>query len=345
MATETARALGHGVIELGRRALPVAQLGARRVVGRKSPFQMTLSVTNRCNFRCEYCNIPLQRRAEMTAAEWIAAVDDLRAAGMGRVSLIGGEPLLRKDLGALMAHLKAVGVHAAMNTNGWFVADRIDEVATLDLVCVTLDGPRDVHDAQRHKGSYDKAIDALERLRARGVPVVTMTVLTPKGIGAVDHVLDVASSMGFQAFFQLEHDADTDVLLPIARRTDDAGVASVARALLAAKRAGRPVGNTVALLEAHLRGRYLGGCDECYAGMYYGYVMSDGTVAPCLLTQGQVEQGNGRRYGFARAFEMLAAPTGPGCACVPTHAVNQVLELKPAAVWDALRLALASRLG
>ncbi len=41
---------------------------------------MTFSLTNRCNFRCEYCHIPLQRRDEMTAAEWNAAVDDLRAA-------------------------------------------------------------------------------------------------------------------------------------------------------------------------------------------------------------------------------------------------------------------------
>lgn len=344
MVTDVARALGNGVVELGRRALPVAQLGARRAAGRKSPFQMTLSLTNRCNFRCEYCHIPLQRRDEMTAAEWIAAVDDLRAAGLGRVSLIGGEPLLRKDIGAIIDHLKASGVHAAMNTNGWFVSERMDEVSKLDLVCVTLDGPREVHDAQRHKGSYDRAVDALHQLRRAGVPVVTMTVLTPRGIDAVDHVLDVAASMDFQAFFQLEHDADTDVLLPIARRTDDAGVAAAASALLEKKRAGRPVGNSERLLAAHLRGRYLGGCDECYAGMYYGYVMSDGTVAPCLLTQSQVEQGNGRRYGFARAFEMLAAPTGPGCACVPTHAVNQVLELKPAAVWEALRLALASRL-
>jgi MoaA/NifB/PqqE/SkfB family radical SAM enzyme len=345
MGTGVERGRSGGVWEAARRALPVAQLGARRVAGRKSPFQMTFSLTNRCNFRCEYCHIPLQRRDEMTAAEWNAAADDLRAAGLGRVSLIGGEPLLRKDIGAVIDHLKATGVHTAMNTNGWFVAERMDDVAKLDLVCVTLDGPREVHDAQRHKGSYDRAVDALERLRGAGVPVVTMTVLTPRGIGAVDHVLDVAASMGFQAFFQLEHDADTDVLLPIARRSDDAAVASAARALLEKKRAGRPVGNSARLLEAHLRDRYLGSCADCYAGMYYGYVLSDGTVAPCLLTQGQVEPGNGRREGFARAFERLAAPTGPGCACVPTHAVNQVLELKPAAVWEALRLALASRLG
>ncbi|MFO0629464.1 MAG: radical SAM protein [Polyangiales bacterium] len=344
MVTAVRASMVEGVTSLGRRALPVLRLGAGRALGRKSPFQMTLSLTNRCNFRCEYCHIPLQRRDEMTTAEWRGAIDDLRGAGMGRASLIGGEPLLRKDAGEIIAHLRQQGVHAAMNTNGWFVADRLEDVARLDLVCLTLDGPREVHDAQRHAGSYDRVIDAIERLRRRGVPVVTMTVLTPRGIASIDHVLDVATSMGFTAYFQLEHDADVDVLLPVARRTTDAGVAAVARALLAQKRAGRPVGNSVALLEVHLAERYLGRCDGCFAGMYYGYVMSDGTVAPCLLTQSQVPQGNGRDLGFARAFEALAAPTGPGCACLPTHAVNRVLEMKPTAIWEALSLALASRL-
>ncbi len=35
---------------------PVLKLGARRLLGRRSPFQMSFSLTNRCNFRCEYCD-------------------------------------------------------------------------------------------------------------------------------------------------------------------------------------------------------------------------------------------------------------------------------------------------
>src|SRR5215468_4495142 len=162
-----------------RQAWPVAQLGWRRLVGRKSPFQMTLSLTNRCNFRCEYCHIPLQQRDEMTTAEWLRAIDDFWAGGMGRASLMGGEPLLRKDAGEIIHHLRRRGVHASMNTNGWLVPARIDEVALLDLVCVTLDGPPEVHDRQRHPGSYARAIEAIEALRGRGVAVVTMSVITP----------------------------------------------------------------------------------------------------------------------------------------------------------------------
>jgi MoaA/NifB/PqqE/SkfB family radical SAM enzyme len=199
-----------------RRALPVLQLGARRMLGRKSPFQVTLSLTNRCNFRCDYCHIPMQRIDEMPTARWLAAIDALRAAGMGRASIIGGEPLLREDAPEILRHLKRAGVHVSMNTNGWFVPERIAELDGLDLACITLDGPEAVHDRQRRDGSYARVLRAIECLRARGVGVVTMTVVTAAGIDHVDHVLDVARAHGIPAYFQLEHDARMDVHLPIA---------------------------------------------------------------------------------------------------------------------------------
>lgn len=329
---------------LVRRTLPVLQLGARRLLRAKSPFQMTLSLTNRCNFKCEYCDIPLQRREELDTAAWCEMIDELVPAGMGRASLIGGEPLLREDAGAIIRHLKSRGVHTAMNTNGWFVPDRIDELADLDLACVTLDGTPDVHDSQRRRGSYDRAVRAIELLVSRGVRVVTMTVLTPRGAGTIGHVLEAARRLGVDAFFQLEHDKTVDVMAPIAPRLRDEAIVDIARTLLSRKDAGDPVGNSRSILEKHVRdGRYLGSCSDCYAGQYYGYVFSDGTVAPCLLTQWQQETGNGRKLGYARAFEELAPPQGPGCSCVPTHQVNQVLDFRLDVLWDAFGLALGRR--
>src|SRR5262249_45977321 len=157
---------------------------------------------------------PLQERAEMTTDEWRAAIDEFADAGMGRASFMGGEPLLRRDVPELIEHVKRRGVHASLNSNGWLVPQYIDALARLDLVCLTLDGPEEVHDAQRHPGSYARVLQALELLRARGTKTVTMTVLTGTSIDTVDHVLEVARRFGVQAFFQLEHDAGMDMGLP-----------------------------------------------------------------------------------------------------------------------------------
>jgi MoaA/NifB/PqqE/SkfB family radical SAM enzyme len=325
------------------RALPVLQLGMRRAVGRKSPFQMTLSLTNRCNFRCDYCHIPLQDRDEMTTAEWLHAIDDLHAGGMGRASVIGGEPLLRRDAGEIITHLKRRGIYVSLNTNGWLIEDRIDEIADLDLVCVTLDGPAEIHDRQRNRGSYARVIRAIETLRARGIGVVTMTVVTDAGLDHVEHVLEVAKAHGILAYFQLEHDAAMDVRQPIAAHISDARVARFAERLGELKRRGLLVGNSSLVLERQASERYLLRCADCYAGTYFGYVFSDGTVSHCLFTQTQVARGNGRRDGYVRAFESLAEPVGAGCSCVPSHEVNRMLDLDPRVLFSALELALKNR--
>ena len=297
-----------------RYALPIVKLGMRRLLREKSPFQMTLSLTNRCNFRCTYCEIPLQQIDEMSTAEWLAVIDELRAGGMGRASIMGGEPLLRKDVGEIARHLK----------------------------CVTLDGPEEIHDRQRHPGSYPRVIRAIEVLRQHQVPVVTMTVVTPAGIDHVDHVLEVARAHGIRAYFQLEHDKHMDVRQPISPELSQARVGRLARHLGDLKRRGLPVGNSYAALERQEAERYLITCDHCHAGSYFGYVFSDGTVSHCIFTRAQVERGNGRARGYVRAFHELGAPTGPGCSCVPTHEVNHILDFDARVLFDALNVSLRS---
>ncbi|MGH7790388.1 MAG: radical SAM protein [Candidatus Binatia bacterium] len=320
---------------------PIARLGARRVLGRKSPFQMTLSLTNHCNFLCDYCTIPLKRQAEMSPDQWCALIDEFRAGGMGRVSLMGGEPLVKKGVGQIIHHLNRVGVHSAMNTNGWLVSERMDDVTKLDLVCISLDGPEAVHDTQRRReGSYRRIIDAIEQLRRRNRPVVTMTVMTASSIGTVRHVLEVAKAMGTRAYFQLVHDAVGDVDLPVADSVTRAQVEATMDELLHLKAEGWPVGNSAALLQQQRANRLIGSCAECHAGSYYGYVFCDGTVAPCVLTQKQVERGNGHARGFLRAFQELEAPQGPGCSCAPTHEVNRILNFDFGALFEALDAAL-----
>ena len=323
-------------------ALPLLKLGVRRAIHRKSPFQMSLSLTNRCNFRCTYCDIPLQHSEEMSTEDWLAAIDQLQAAGMGRASIMGGEPLLRKDVGAIVHHLKRRGVHASLNTNGWLLCDRLDDVAALDLVCITLDGPEAVHDGQRHPGSYARVLRAIESLRGRNIAVVTMTVVTPAGIDHVDHVLEVARTYGIRAYFQLEHDRQMDVQQPISPELSQARVAALARRLRDLKRSGLPVGNSYSALQRQEDGRYLLTCDRCWAGTYFGYVFSDGTVSHCIFTRQQAERAGGRQHGYAAAFDALAAPRGPGCSCVPSYEVNRILDLDARVIFSALEATLHS---
>ena len=69
-----------------------------------------VSVTDRCNFRCQYCmpaeGLPWLERAEILTFEEIVRIVGLLAAmGVHDLRLTGGEPLVRRDFPALVAML------------------------------------------------------------------------------------------------------------------------------------------------------------------------------------------------------------------------------------------------
>ena len=71
-----------------------------------------LSVTDRCDLRCRYCMAEEMRflpRHEVLSFEEIEALADIFIArGVRRIRLTGGEPLVRRDVGKLIARLGAL---------------------------------------------------------------------------------------------------------------------------------------------------------------------------------------------------------------------------------------------
>jgi cyclic pyranopterin phosphate synthase len=109
---------------------------------------LRLSVTDRCNLRCEYCMpeddyVWLPREDVLHFEETSALVDVFLSLGVDKVRLTGGEPLLRRDLPALvrMIALKPQLKDLALTTNGVLLADQADalKAAGLGRITVSLD--------------------------------------------------------------------------------------------------------------------------------------------------------------------------------------------------------------
>src|SRR5205085_3100872 len=97
--------------------------GHGRLIG-----DVRISVTDRCNFRCQYCmpaeGLPWLERAAILTFEEIARIVTLLAAmGVHDVRLTGGEPLVRRDFPRLVAMLAALpDVHdLSVTTNGYLL--------------------------------------------------------------------------------------------------------------------------------------------------------------------------------------------------------------------------------
>lgn len=112
---------------------------------------LRLSVTDRCNLRCEYCMpeedyVWLPKEDMLHFEEISLLVDVFLQLGVDRVRLTGGEPLLRRDLPTLVRMIAAKPGLAdlAMTTNGILLADQVEmlKAAGVRRVTVSLDSLR-----------------------------------------------------------------------------------------------------------------------------------------------------------------------------------------------------------
>jgi cyclic pyranopterin phosphate synthase len=107
-----------------------------------------ISVTDRCNFRCQYCmpaeGLPwLEREALLSYEEMARIVRVLAAMGVHSVRLTGGEPLVRRDLWRLVEQLSVIeGLQdLSLTTNGFLLARQVEALvgAGLRRINVSLD--------------------------------------------------------------------------------------------------------------------------------------------------------------------------------------------------------------
>ena len=107
-----------------------------------------ISVTDRCNFRCQYCmpaeGLPWLNRESLLSYEEVARlVALLSSMGVHDVRLTGGEPLVRKELWRLVEMLSGLeDVHdLSLTTNGYLLARQVDDLvrAGLKRINVSLD--------------------------------------------------------------------------------------------------------------------------------------------------------------------------------------------------------------
>ncbi len=106
---------------------------------------LRVSVTDRCNLRCEYC-MPQEEyvwleREELLSLEEIATLADVfTRLGVDKVRLTGGEPLLRRNLEHLVEMLAAnPGVRdLALTTNGVLLAECAERLRAAGLQRLTI---------------------------------------------------------------------------------------------------------------------------------------------------------------------------------------------------------------
>jgi radical SAM protein with 4Fe4S-binding SPASM domain len=168
--------------------------------------------TIRCNLSCAHCRrIEGDNTADsdLTSGQAAELID--RLAAMGRAQAFmpilvfsGGEPLCRGDLFELIERAHRKELRCALATNGTLIdaamAGRIRS-AGVDRVSVSLDGTTaEVHNKlRRQEGSFEAAVEGMERLREEGVPFQINMTMTRYNAHQPDELFEFARRAGAAA--------------------------------------------------------------------------------------------------------------------------------------------------
>jgi len=246
------------------------------------------------------------------------------AEGVLAVSLLGGEVLLREDLGPLISILTRSGVAVRVTSNGTLVPGRLDALRGVRLLKLSLDGPEAVHDNLRGEGAYAGLVTGLEAARSAGIPVQLNTVLSRDLLPCLDEYLALVQGFGCPVSFQpLELRAqlspgDLQELLP-----DPADLRRALVRLAELRRRGDPrLVNSAGTLE--LMRRWPATVSQrCQAGRWFCRIMSDGSVVAC---EEPGMTGGGQARTFMEGVRAMAAVGQcPGCWRNNTLEINRAL--------------------
>ena len=158
---------------------------------------LRVSVTDRCNFRCTYC-MPSQvfgadyaflpRASVLTFEEIERVVRCFADLGVHKVRLTGGEPLVRRDLPALVRRLAAVPgiVDLTMTTNGSLLPALASPLASAGLrrVTISLDSLDDAVFRAMSGVRYpvSRVLDGITAARAAALAPVKLNAVVKRGV-------------------------------------------------------------------------------------------------------------------------------------------------------------------
>jgi MoaA/NifB/PqqE/SkfB family radical SAM enzyme len=199
-----------------------SQINAR--IGRNTPEQITISITEQCPNNCVHCALPDTNNKKSLEPDMVKDIID-QCLDMGSTFVIfdGGEPLVYDGLENLINHVDSTRAISGLFTSGVGLNRQKAEdlkKAGLDMLTVSLDSARENnHDMMRgREGVFKEAMSAIKNSLDAGLLVNMYVVLTKRNIDELYDFYELAYEMGVHelSFFEvvptgrwIDHEAET----------------------------------------------------------------------------------------------------------------------------------------
>ena len=161
--------------------------------GEHIPPFLIASITSQCNLhcagcysRCNHATVDAAPVAQLTSEEWLRIFDEADELGISFILLAGGEPMLRRDI--IEAAGKRPNILFPIFTNGTFMDERYFELfdKRRNLIPImSIEGEKEITDARRGSGIYDRLIANMDELHRRGLIFGASITVTMENIREV----------------------------------------------------------------------------------------------------------------------------------------------------------------
>ena len=152
----------------------------------KVPYSVSLAVSDICNSNCEHCSFRnlKQDNPMMSLEEISSCIRQCHELGVFSIYLVGGEPLLNKDITQIVKMIDQKRSALLIFTNGSLLAEKASSLkkAGLRRIIVSIDFPEaQKHDAfRKHPGLFEKAVEGIRQAKRQGMLVGISITINPK---------------------------------------------------------------------------------------------------------------------------------------------------------------------
>ena len=179
-------------------------LPGRRDPWTEPPMGLLAELTHRCPLQCPYCSNPLELErvaGELDQGEWCRVLDEAAGLGVLQVHLSGGEPTVRTDLEAIVAHARGLGLYTNLITAGVLLDEKpIASLrdAGLEHVQLSLQGaePMVADKVGAYRGGHAKKLVVAHAVRAAGLPLTINAVVHRQNLDQLEAMVGLAVELG-----------------------------------------------------------------------------------------------------------------------------------------------------
>ena len=183
--------------------------------GEHIPPFLIASITSQCNLHCAGCysrcneaTVDATPVKQLAGDEWNKVFTEAEDLGISFILLAGGEPMLRRDV------IEAAGKHKnilfPIFTNGTYFDEKYFNIMDSNrnlIPIMSIEGKKDVTDARRGAGIYDRLIRNMDECHSRGLIFGASVTVTTENIKEVssDSFLKELSDRGCKAVIFVEY--------------------------------------------------------------------------------------------------------------------------------------------